>query len=70
VFTKDIGGVLLPTDVVVPGDVGRDCLPCPMEGKRIVSLMEFPMWDGSCVDNLHKGNYLSVITTVNLINVT
>jgi hypothetical protein len=51
VFTKDIGGVLLPTDVVVPGDVGCNCLPCSVEGKRIVSLMELPMWDGSCVDN-------------------
>ena len=50
-FTKDIRGILLPTDVVVPGDVGGDCLPCSVESNCIVLLVELPMWDGSCVDN-------------------
>jgi hypothetical protein len=49
-FLEDIQVILFPIDRVVPGDIGGDCLPCSMEGKGIVPLIELLMWNGSRVD--------------------
>ena len=37
--------------MMVSGDTSSNGLPCPVEGKSIVSLIKFAMWNRGSVDN-------------------